>query len=93
MGLDDFMVRTSCLIDETVPAVIGGGRQRQRSPAPFSPIVRPFSPNAQARYPTFYRDSPPDQIPVVYRRAIRFLVQARNSSQLLAVIEGRNLHS
>jgi hypothetical protein len=35
VDLDDFIVATYCLIDETVPTILGGRRLRQRGPQPI----------------------------------------------------------
>ncbi|MGI8477199.1 MAG: IS982 family transposase, partial [Thermomicrobiales bacterium] len=35
MDLDDFIVTTSCLIDETIPLILAGRRLRQRGPQPL----------------------------------------------------------
>jgi hypothetical protein len=35
MDLDDFIIAVFCLLDEAIPAVLGGHRLRQRGPAPI----------------------------------------------------------
>ncbi len=35
MDLDEFIVATSCLIDEAIPALLAGRRLRQRGPQPI----------------------------------------------------------